>query len=156
MGPKDAKLSKASRKGRPKADTGSDDIEGSERVARDAVEGVGMPKDRVSPSKEHKAMKKPTTKSKQGSVGKGGQKMPQALQPQAKAGAIESHNLNPETTGEESIGYDGANDDDYFDWFRNRDQVPTSHVVKAKEGWKNQFRLGDAEGAEGAELEDVN
>jgi len=150
---KDPKRAKAERKGKPKVQGGSDGLDGSERVARDAVEGAGVPKDRAQPSKDLKAIKKPNTKNKQGSVGKGGlQTKPPQSQPQANAGASESDPAPRESAQEDhhggfgADGVDDGDDDDYFEWFRASDKSPTRHVVKAKDGYKSQYNLGQGEG----------
>ncbi|KAF8456584.1 hypothetical protein BGX38DRAFT_38927 [Terfezia claveryi] len=148
---KDPKRAKVERKGKPKVQNGSGDLEGSERVARDAVEGAGVPKDRAQPSKDLKALKKPNTKNKQGSVGKGGlQIKPPQSQPQASPGASESGPAPRESAQEDhhgGFGADGADDDEenYFEWFRARDKTPTKYVVKAKDGYKSQYKLDQGE-----------
>ena len=148
---KDSKRTKAERKGKPKIQSGSGDLEGSERVARDAVEGAGVSKNRTQPSKDLKAIKKPNTKNKQGSIGKGGlQTKPPQSQPQASSGTSGS-GLGPRESVEEDhhggFGADGADDDDdtYFEWFRASDKTPTRYVVKAKDGYKSQYNLGQRE-----------
>ncbi|KAF8419399.1 hypothetical protein EV426DRAFT_677579 [Tirmania nivea] len=143
---KDPKRAKAERKGKPQAQSGSDNLAGSERVARDAVEGARVPKDRAQPSKEFKAVKKPNTKNKQGSVGKGGL---QTKLPQPSPGASENNPAPGESAQEDhygGFGADGAeDDDDYFEWFRASDKTPTRYVVKAKDGYKSQYNLDQGE-----------
>ncbi|RPB18456.1 hypothetical protein L211DRAFT_871805 [Terfezia boudieri ATCC MYA-4762] len=118
---KDPKRARVERKGKPKVQSGSDDLEGSERVARNALEGAGVLKDRAQPSKDLKASKKPNTNAKQGSVGKGGlQIKPPQSQPQASPGASESGPAPRESAQEDhhgGFGADGADDeeDNYFE-----------------------------------------
>ena len=119
-----AKANKQDRQTKPRAASGNDDsaLIGSERVAKDAVSGAGQPRKPSAPSQEPKARRKsaPPVSSRRG-------------QPQAGAEVVEQ--------GDETETID----DDYFEWFRSNEQTPTRYVVKAKDGWKGRFALGDPE-----------
>lgn len=150
---RDITQAKADRKVRPTISTGSSEqgnsregVKGAERIAKDAMEGSGAPRDRSTPSADVKhavkAQKKPKTNNRQGSVGKGSQVSPLPQRPVAKPGVAAGE--NGEIQGQ--YGEHHENEDDYFEWFRSSGYTPSEHVVKAKDGWKSKFALRGKDG----------
>lgn len=99
-----------------------DDLPGSERVAKDAVETAGAPKNRPGKSNNPKANNQATAK--------------RPPPPKTQSGV-----------GEETVGGPEAHQSDknagYFKWFRSDEKRPVDYARDSKGGWMNEFPATD-------------